>query len=176
MFDKLQKSPEHLSEHGSKWKLILRRVCCVFNSLFVPLCRWRWMQMISAIAHAPKVSAHTHTCTHTPFRVTFTPPTQTHTAHTRYCTNPRLSHSSWLFSRLSAPLSLVLYLTETEIHILRALFTISTAAISTPMKPCEVKTGYWTLFKPKKRQLSATLLWNISVKLNRGSVHSVWNI
>lgn len=124
MFDKLQKSPEHLSEHGSKWKLILRRVCCVFNSLFVPLCRWRWMQMISAIAHAPKVSAHTHTCTHTPFRVTFTPPTQTHTAHTRYCTNPRLSHSSWLFSRLSAPLSLVLYLTETEIHILRALFTM----------------------------------------------------
>lgn len=124
MFDKLQKSPEHLSEHGSKWKLILRRVCCVFNSLFVPLCRWRWMQMISAIAHAPKVSAHTHTCTHTPFRVTFTPPTQTHTAHTRYCTNPRLSHLSWLFSRLSAPLSLVLYLTETEIHILRALFTM----------------------------------------------------
>lgn len=122
MFDKLQKSPEHLNEHGSKWKLILRRVCCVFNSLFVPLCRWRWMQMISAIAHAPKVSTHTRTCTHTPFRVTFTPPTQTHTAHTRYCTNPRLSHSSWLFSRLSAPLSLVLYLTETEIHILRALF------------------------------------------------------
>lgn len=104
------------------WACIQIRDNCVMLSALcltaclLLLCRWRWMQTISAIAHAPKVSApiHTHTHTHTqPHSHSGWPSLpqhtntsmhrlkHTHLLYTHRCTNPRLPQLIWLSSLLS---------------------------------------------------------------------------
>lgn len=115
MFHKGKKYSDH--EQVSKLKIILH--CCLLclTACLCLLCRWRWMQMISAIAHAPKVSAWIHTQQHYSSGWPSLPQHKcihmhTYILHTHHCTNPRLSQLSYISSLLS--LSLFLWLTDIE--------------------------------------------------------------
>lgn len=93
------------------------------------LCRWRWMQTISAIAHAPKVSARIHTRTHSGTAIqgdlqhthaqTLSMHTPLHKSQTVTAELPFLTALA-LFLCLS--FLYILQKQSPKVHILRALF------------------------------------------------------
>lgn len=95
----------------TKANFVMLSVVCL-TACFAFSCRWRWMQTISAIAHAPKVSARMHTHSHRRQRHSGWPSLpqrqHAHIVYTHQRTNPSLSHLSCLFSLLPPLLSLAL--------------------------------------------------------------------
>lgn len=108
-----------------KDNFVMLSVVCLTACLCL-LCRWRWMQTISAIAHAPKVSARIHTHSHRRQRHSGWPslPQRKHTctaANTHiYCTHTTaqipLCHTRVVFFHcsLSFPICLFSYLAKPE--------------------------------------------------------------
>lgn len=120
----------NLREHVSKLKIILQHcLLCVTTCLFL-LCRWRWMQTISAIAHAPKVSAQIHTKTHTSIQgdLHSLTRTRTYSVHTH-----RRIHRG--------PFMLYINLTSKEIKYLGALFIMKLGNMTTTHTRVQVKTN-----------------------------------
>lgn len=106
-----------------KDNFVMLCVVCLTACLCL-LCRWRWMQTISAIAHAPKVSARMHIHSHTRQRHSGWPSlpqrqlTHTHShkhtyiVYTHHRTNPSLSHLSCLFSLLPPLLRICFFISS----------------------------------------------------------------
>lgn len=128
------------------------------------LCRWRWMQTISAIAHAPKVSARIHTHTHSGNAIQgdlHSPSTHTHvytqartyTVHTPLHKSQTVTVELPFLTALSLSLarSLFLYILQKQNHkvyILGVLFRMKSLLqwhlILQNYTYCKVRTNYGT--------------------------------